>query len=177
MVVKNWTLDKAHSAMEFSARHMMISTVKGRFEDFDGEITGDADDFSTMSARISIVSRSIATANEDRDKHLRSDDLFASEAYPNITFQTKNVALNGEDLEVLGDLTIRGVTKEVTLKGEFGGKLRDPYGNDRFGFTLTGSINRQDFGVKWNMVLEGGGLMVGDKINLSISVEAFSAAS
>lgn len=177
MVVKNWTLDKAHSAMEFSARHMMISTVKGHFEEFDGEINGDADDFSTMSATINIVSKSISTANEDRDKHLRSDDLFASETHPNITFKSKKVTLDGEDLEVVGDLTIRGVTKEVALKGEFGGKLRDPYGNDRFGFTLNGTINRQDFGVKWNMILEGGGLMVGDKINLSVSVEAFSPAN
>lgn len=177
MTTKDWTLDKAHSTMEFSARHMMISTVKGHFREFDGKITGDADDFSTMSATIDIVSNSIDTANEDRDKHLRSDDLFASQEHPNISFKSRSVALNGEDLVVVGDLTIRGITKEVTLKGEFGGKLRDPYGNDRLGFTLNGSINRQDFGVKWNMVLEGGGLMVGDRINLNISVEAFSSAN
>lgn len=177
MAVKNWTLDKAHSAMEFSVRHMMISTVKGHFEEFDGQITGDADDFSTMAGEFTLVSKSINTANEDRDKHLRSDDLFASEAHPNIVFKTKKVSLNGEDLEIVGDLTIRDVTKEVTFKGEFGGKLRDPYGNDRFGLTASATINRQDFGVKWNMVLEGGGLMVGDKVNLSISIEAFSPAN
>lgn len=177
MTIKNWTLDKAHSAMEFSVRHMMISTVKGHFEDFDASITGDADDFSTMAAELKINAGSITTGNADRDKHLRSDDLFSSEKHPAIVFKTKSVKLNGEDLEITGDLTIRDVTKEVTLNGEFGGQLRDPYGNNRFGLTATTSINRQDFGVKWNMVLEGGGLMVGDKVNLQVSLEAFSPAN
>lgn len=177
MVSRNWTLDKAHSAMEFSARHMMISTVKGNFSEFDGEITGDVDDFSTMNASISIDVKSINTGNTDRDNHLRSDDLFGSDEHPKITFKSKKVTLDGEDAEIVGDLTIRGITKEVTLKGDYGGTLKDPYGNLRFGLTATTSINRQDYGVKWNMVLEGGGLMVGDKVNLSISIEAFAPAN
>ena len=174
MAVKNWTIDKAHSAMEFSVKHMMISTVRGKFEDFDGEITGDADDFSTMKAKVVIKAKSIATGNQDRDNHLRSDDLFASEKFQDITFVTKKINAKGEDLEVVGDLTIRGTTKEATLKGEYSGVITDPYGNLRFGLTASTTINRQDFGVKWNMVLEGGGLMVGDKVNLSISMEAFA---
>ena len=174
MAVKNWTIDTAHSAMEFSVKHMMISTVRGKFEEFGGEITGDADDLSTMQAKIAIKAKSIATGNQDRDNHLRSDDLFASEKFQDITFVSKKVNVKGEDLEVAGDLTIRGITKEVTLKGEYSGKVNDPWGNERFGLTATTSINRQDFGVKWNMVLEGGGLMVGDKVNLSISLEAFA---
>ncbi len=174
MAVKNWTIDKAHSAMEFSVKHMMISTVRGKFEDFDGEISGDADNFNTMKAKLTIKAKSIATGNPDRDNHLRSDDLFASEKFQDITFVSKKVNSNGGDLEVVGDLTIRGITKEVTLKGENSGVITDPYGNLRFGLTASAAINRQDFGVKWNMVLEGGGLMVGDKVNLSISVEAFS---
>ncbi len=174
MAVKNWTIDKAHSAMEFSVKHMMISTVRGKFEDFDGEIIGDADDFSTMKAKVVVKAKSIATGNQDRDNHLRSDDLFASEKFQDITFVTKKINAKGEDLEVVGDLTIRGITKEVTLKGEHSGVITDPYGNLRFGLTASTTINRQDFGVKWNMVLEGGGLMVGDKVNLSISMEAFA---
>ena len=174
MAVKNWTIDKAHSAMEFSVKHMMISTVRGKFEDFDGEITGDPENFNSMSAKINLKAKSIATGNEDRDNHLRSDDLFASTAHPEITFVSRKVNANGEDLEVVGDLTIRGTTKEVTLKGEYSGMVNDPWGNQRFGLTASTSINRQDYGVKWNMVLEGGGLMVGDKVNLSISLEAFA---
>ncbi len=174
MAVKNWTIDKAHSAMEFSVKHMMISTVRGKFEDFDGEIIGDADDFSTMKAKVVVKAKSIATGNQDRDNHLRSDDLFASEKFQDITFVTKKINAKGEDLEVVGDLTIRGITKEATLKGEHSGVITDPYGNLRFGLTASTTINRQDFGVKWNMVLEGGGLMVGDKVNLSISMEAFA---
>ncbi len=176
MTEKTWVLDKAHSAMEFSVKHMMISTVRGHFEDFDGEINGDLDNFSSMNAKISINASSINTANADRDKHLRSDDLFSSEKHPKIVFQSKKVSLNGEDVEIVGDLTIRDITKEVVLKGEFGGKLIDPYGNQRFGLTAATSINRQDFGVKWNMVLEGGGLMVGDKVNLNIALEAYAPA-
>ncbi len=176
MSEKTWTLDKAHSAMEFSVKHMMISTVRGHFEDFDGEIHGDVDNFPSMSAKISINASSINTANADRDKHLRSDDLFSSEKHPMMVFQSKKVAQNGEELEITGDLTIRDVTKEVVLKGEFGGKLIDPYGNERFGLTAATSINRQDFGVKWNMVLEGGGLMVGDKVTLNIALEAYAPA-
>lgn len=177
MAGKTWQLDKAHSAMEFSVKHMMISTVRGHFDDFDAEINGDVNDLSTMSAKVTINAGSISTANEDRDKHLRSDDLFSSEKHPKIVFQSKKVALNGEDVEIVGDLTIRDVTREVVLQGEFGGKLIDPYGNERFGLTATTTINRQDFGVKWNMILEGGGLMVGDKVNLSVALEAFAPAN
>ncbi len=174
MAVKNWTIDTAHSAMEFSVKHMMISTVKGKFEEFGGEITGDADDLSTMNAKIAIKANSITTGNQDRDNHLKSDDLFASEEYQDITFVSKKVNVDGEDLDVVGDLTIRGTTKEVALKGEYSGPVNDPWGNQRFGLTASTSINRQDYGVKWNMVLEGGGLMVGDKVNLSINLEAFA---
>lgn len=163
--------------MEFSVKHMMISTVRGHFEDFDAEIKGDIDDISTMGAKVTIDASSINTANEDRDKHLRSDDLFSSEKHPHIVFQSKKASLNGDDVEILGDLTIRDVTKEVLLKGEYGGKIKDPYGNERFGLTASTTINRQDFGVKWNMILEGGGLMVGDKVTLNVALEAFAPTS
>lgn len=174
MTVKNWQLDKAHSALEFSVKHMMISTVKGHFQDFDADIKGDLEDLSTMSAKVHIDAASINTANEDRDKHLKSDDLFSSDKHPSITFQSRKTTINGEELEIVGDLTIRDVTKEVSFKGEFGGKLIDPYGNERFGLTAATVINRQDFGIKWNMILEGGGLMVGDRVTLNVALEAFS---
>ncbi len=177
MTEKTWQLDKAHSSMEFSVKHMMISTVRGHFEDFDAEIKGDINDISTMGAKVTIDASSIKTANEDRDKHLRSDDLFSSEKHPHIVFQSKKVSLNGEEVEILGDLTIRDSTKEVLLKGDYGGKIMDPYGNERFGLTASTTINRQDFGVKWNMVLEGGGLMVGDKVTLNVALEAFAPAN
>lgn len=177
MTEKTWVLDKAHSSMEFSVRHMMISTVRGHFDEFDAVIKGDADDFSTMSANVNIEAVSINTGNEDRDNHLRSDDLFSSEKYKKISFSSKKISLKGEDLEIVGDLTIRDVTKEIKLNGEFGGKIKDPYGNERFGLTASTSINRQDFGIKWNMILEGGGLMVGDKVTLNIALEAFSPAN
>ncbi len=163
--------------MEFSVKHMMISTVRGHFGDFDAEIKGDIDNISSMQAKVTIDASSIDTSNQDRDKHLRSDDLFSSEKHPNIVFQSKKVSVNGEDLEITGDLTIRDVTKEVVLKGDFGGKIVDPYGNERFGLTASTTVNRQDFGVKWNMILEGGGLMIGDKVTLNIAIEAFVPAS
>lgn len=174
MTEKKWTIDKQHSAMEFSVRHMMISSVKGKFDDFDGVIEGDVDNPSTMQATVRVRSNSINTGDNDRDSHLKSDDLFAGNDYPEIMFKSKKTNLNGEELEILGDITIRGVTKEISLKGEFGGKVKDPYGNERFGLTATGTLNRQDFGVKWNMLLEGGGVMVGDRVNLQVSLEAFA---
>lgn len=177
MAEKTWQLDKAHSTMEFNVRHMMISTVRGHFEDFDADIKGDIDNVSSMNAKVTIDASSVNTANSDRDKHLKSDDLFSSGKHPQIVFQSKKTSVKGEDLEIVGDLTIRDVTKEVTLKGEYGGKILDPYGNERFGLTASTTINRQDFGMKWNMILEGGGLMVGDKVTLNVALEAFAPAN
>ncbi len=168
-----WVVDKAHSSIEFSIRHMMISTVRGKFTDFDAEISGNPADFSTMHARFTIKVASISTGNSDRDNHLRSDEIMAIKEYPEIVFATKSIKGNGEDVEITGDLTIKGITKQVVFKGEYGGEIKDPYGNQRFGLTATTSINRADFGVKWNMVLEGGGLMLGEKANLFLQLEAF----
>lgn len=171
-----WIIDKVHSSVEFSIRHMMISTVRGRFTDYDAEITGNPDDLKTMKARFVIKVASIDTGEPDRDKHLRSDEILAMTKFPTITFVTRNISGNQDDLNISGDLTIKGITKQVTFKGEYGGKLKDPYGNIRFGLTASASINRSDFEVKWNMVLEGGGLMLGDKVNLHLQLEAFAPA-
>lgn len=174
---RKWTIDNAHSSMEFSIKHMMISNVKGKFDSYEGEITGDGDDIGSMKAHVSIEVKSINTGNNDRDNHLRSDEIFASVKYPIIEFRSKKIELSGDELDITGDLTIRGITKEITLSGEYGGKIKDPFGNDRFGLSVSTSIKRSDFGLKWNMVLEGGGLMLGEKVTLLIQLEAFSPSN
>ncbi|MCL5793767.1 MAG: YceI family protein [Candidatus Thermoplasmatota archaeon] len=168
-----WIVDKAHSGIEFSIRHMMISTVRGKFKDFDTEITGNPDDFDTVKGRFRISVASIDTGNPDRDNHLRSDEILAMKEFPDIVYTVKKVTGAGEEIEIIGDLTIRGVTREVVFKGEYGGMIKDPYGNQRFGLTASSTINRGDFGVKWNMVLEGGGFLLGEKANLYLQLEAF----
>ncbi len=174
MEEQKWTVDKVHSSIEFSIRHMMISTVRGKFTDYDAEITGNPDDLKSMKAKFVIKVTSINTGEPDRDNHLRSDDIMAMSKYPTITFVTKKISGTPDDLTITGDLTIKGITKEVTFKGEYGGKLKDPYGNQRFGLTASAAINRSDFNVKWNMVLEGGGVMLGEKVNLFLQLEAFA---
>ena len=174
---RKWTIDNAHSSMEFSIKHMMISNVRGKFDSYEAEITGDGDDIQSMKAHVSIDVKSINTGNNDRDNHLRSDEIFASVKYPKIEFQTKKIELSGDELDITGDLTIKGITKEITLMGEYGGKIKDPFGNDRFGLSVSTSIKRSDFDLKWNMVLEGGGLMLGEKVTLLIQLEAFSPSS
>jgi polyisoprenoid-binding protein YceI len=174
---KTWLVDKVHSSVEFSIRHMMISTVRGKFKEFDAEISGNPDDFSSLKAHFIIKVASIDTGTPDRDNHLRSDEILAMGKYPTVEYTLKKVNGSADDLRITGDLRIKGITKEVVFKGEYGGKIKDPYGNDRFGLTASATINRTDFGVKWNMVLEGGGVMLGDKVNLYLQLEAYSPAA
>ncbi|WP_437918528.1 YceI family protein [Sphingobacterium sp. LRF_L2] len=167
-----WNLDKAHSEIEFKVRHMMISSVKGFFQDFNISMSGDPDDLSTASVRIAIVSASIHTKNEQRDQHLRSEDFFNSTQYPEITFDS-TIVKGGNDgnYEVIGNLTIRNVTKAVTFKIEVGGKAKDPWGNEKIGFSFAGSVNREDFGLTWNAALETGGVMVGDEVKITGDIQ------
>jgi polyisoprenoid-binding protein YceI len=165
-------LDQAHSRIGFSARHMMVSKVRGHFGDFTGSIT-IADEPLDSTAEATIKTASIDTGSADRDKHLTSPDFLDVEKFPEITFRTIRVtARNGSDLTVLGDLTIKDVTKEVELDLELEGVGMSPWGKQVLGFSMTAEINREDFGITWNVGLETGGVLVGKTVKLEIEGEA-----
>ena len=167
-----WTVDPAHTNVGFSVRHMGLSTVRGRFTNFDGGVEGDPSDVSTANARLEIDTASIDTGNEGRDEHLRSPDFFDVERFPKMMFVTKSITPKGGDrYRVVGDLTIKDVSREIELEYEHAGEGVDPYGNRRLGGTLTGTIKRSDWGLTWNVALETGGWLVGDKIKLEIDVQ------
>jgi polyisoprenoid-binding protein YceI len=175
--VSTWNIDASHSIAEFAVKHMMVSTVKGRFGTLEGAIEADEADPLSASVRASIDVASITTNEPQRDAHLRSDDFFNAEKFPRITFASKRVErVDDENYRVVGDLTIRDVTREVVLDTEFEGQVRDPYGNQRSGFTATTQINRSDFGISFNGVLETGGLIVSDKVKITLHIEAVRAA-
>jgi polyisoprenoid-binding protein YceI len=165
-------LDQAHSRLGFSARHMMVSKVRGHFGDFTGSITIAAEPLES-TAEATIKTASIDTGSADRDKHLTSGDFLDVETYPEITFRTIRVtARDGSDLTVLGDLTIKDVTKEVELNLELEGVGMSPWGKQVLGFSMTAEINREDFGITWNVGLETGGVLVGKTVKLEIEGEA-----
>jgi polyisoprenoid-binding protein YceI len=166
-------LDLAHTRIGFSARHAMVSKVRGQFNQFDGSVYLDGDHPANSHVELTIQADSIDTRNPDRDNHLRSNDFLAMKEYPEITFRSTQVEkLDDEHYRVRGDLTIRGVTKPVTVDFEFSGTVVDPWGNVRVGFEGGTAINRKDWGVSWNAALDGGGVMVSDKVNLEFEVEA-----
>ena len=174
-----WELDPAHTTVEFSAKHMMITTVKGRFSDVSGTIEADEAHPDRSTAEVSIDAASIDTRNEQRDAHLRSPDFLDVDNNPVIAFRSKRVkgaaGKAGDEFEVVGDLTIHGSTKEVTLDATYEGKIRDLEGKERAGFSATTKIDRRDFGLVWNQTLEAGGLLVGNEIAISIEAEAMEA--
>jgi len=162
-----WAIDPAHSEIGFKVKHMMISTVSGQFEKFDASAETEGDNFATASVEVKMDIDSISTKNSDRDAHLKSDDFFNAEKYPQMTFVSKS--FDGEKLT--GDLTIRDISKEVELDVEFNGIAVDPYGQTKAGFELTGEINRKEFGLKWDAVTEAGNIVVSDKVKLVIGVQ------
>ncbi|HET7550116.1 MAG TPA: YceI family protein [Gemmatimonadaceae bacterium] len=174
-----WKLDPAHTTVEFSAKHMMITTVKGSFSDVSGTIEADEAHPDSSSAEASIDAASIDTRSEQRDAHLRSADFLDVENNPVISFRSKQVrgaaGKAGDSFQVTGDLTIRGVTREVTLDTTYEGKIRDMEGKERAGFSATTTIDRRDFGLVWNQALETGGLLVGNEITITIEAEAVEA--
>ena len=171
--ISQWNLDGAHSQVDFAVRHMMISTVKGTFEKISGTLTGEPTDLENAKVDIRIDTGSVSTRDQQRDGHLKSPDFFYVEKYPEMKFVSKKIKKKGkEDFEIAGDLTIRDVTKEVTLTGTLEGPVKDPYGFDRFGVSAEGSIDRSQWGLKWNSVMETGGVMVGDKVKISVNIEA-----
>lgn len=170
MATTKWVLDPAHSEITFRVRHMMISNVRGAFTKFDASIDGE--DFTESTIRAKIDANSLTTNADDRDTHLRSADFFEVEKHPEITFVSTSMEKVGEnEYKLIGDLTIKGSTKKVTLNIEFGGYMTDPYGNEKAGFSIEGKINRKDFGLNWNGVLEAGGVMVGDEVRINADVQ------
>jgi polyisoprenoid-binding protein YceI len=170
-----WTIDPSHSEVGFSVRHLAVSKVKGQFESFDGTLTIAADPLqSTVEASIDLSS--ITTRDAQRDEHLRSGDFFNVDASPKMTFRSTAVTPSGSDYKLVGDLTIKDVTKPVELELEFNGISPDPWGGTRSGFSATGEINRKDFGIDFNIPLDGGGFVIGDKIKLFLEVEAILQA-
>jgi|SRR5690606_11321054 len=162
-----WKVDPTHTDVGFKVRHMMISTVSGSFTDFDARIESDNDQFTNADFFFSAKIDSINTKNTDRDNHLKSADFFDAENYPEMTF--KSTSYDGEEL--IGDLTIRGTTKEVKLDVEFNGIAVDPYGQTKAGFEISGSINRKDFNLNWNAVTEAGSIVVSDKVRLVVDLQ------
>lgn len=169
-----WKIDPTHSEVQFKVKHLVISTVTGSFGSYEGSIETDAEgeDFKNAKARFAADIDSISTNNEDRDKHLKSDDFFNAEKYPQLTFESTNFEKTGDQsYKMTGDLSIRDVTKEVELDVIHGGTVDDPYGNTKAGFEISGSINRKEFGLKWDAVTEAGNVVVGDKIKLQLNVQ------
>jgi polyisoprenoid-binding protein YceI len=172
-----WTLDPAHTLVEFAAKHLMITTVKGRFADVSGTITMNEADPASSSVQAVIKAASIDTRTGQRDTHLKSADFLEVEKYPEITFASTKVEPAGEDrLRITGDLTIHGVTKSVVLEVTDEGRSKDPWGGIRAGFSATTRIDRRDFGLTWNQALETGGVMVSNEIRITIEAEATKAA-
>jgi len=172
-----WNLDPAHSAAEFKVKHMMISSVKGRFAGIQGSLTLNEADVTNSRVEASLDAASIDTNETQRDAHLRSADFFDTEKFPTLSFQSTRVARNGDgELAVTGDLNIHGVSRSVVFAVEGpSAPLKDPYGNIRVGLAATAKINRKDFGLTWNAALETGGILVGDEVTITLDVQFVKA--
>jgi polyisoprenoid-binding protein YceI len=178
MTLETWNIDPSHSGIGFSVRHMVIARVRGRFGQWSGVIDLDESDLSRSSVKVRIDAASIDTKEPRRDEHLRSADFFDVANHPELVFESRRVVDLGEgDLRVIGELTIRGITREVELEGRFAGRARDPWGGERVAFEATTTINRKDFGLGWNQVLETGGVLVGEKVEIALEVQAVQAAA
>jgi polyisoprenoid-binding protein YceI len=167
-----WNIDPTHSEIQFKVKHLVISTVTGHFREFEGTVETEEDNFETSVIKFSANTASVDTNQPQRDEHLRSADFFDAEKYPKLTFKSTEVTRTGEDTYTIkGDLTIKGETKPVELKAEYGGSMTDFYGNYKSGFEVSGKINRKDFGLTWGAVTEAGGVVVGDEVKLALNVQ------
>lgn len=166
-----WVLDPMHSEVQFKVKHLVISTVTGSFRSFEGSIETTSEDFSGAEISFSLDVSSIDTTQEARDGHLKSAEFFDAEQFPKISFKSTSFTKNGDDYKLAGDLTIKGITKPVTLDAEFGGTAVDFYGNTKAGFEVTGKINRKEFGLTWDGVTEAGSIVVGEDIKLTINAQ------
>ncbi|MCU7496966.1 MAG: YceI family protein [Ignavibacteria bacterium] len=171
-IVGNWAIDKSHTRIQFSARHMVISEVQGVFREYDLKMKVNGENFTDSSIEFKINPASIDTGVADRDAHLRSEDFFGAENFKEIRFVSRSIEKADEEkYRMRGDLTIRDVTKTIDLDVTYGGQIMDPYGNLRAGFNVTGTINRFDYGLKWNALIETGGAVVGKNIKINCDVE------
>lgn len=166
-----WQIDAVHSELSFRIRHL-VGKVRGTFQQWSGTITADPAALDKGSVSVTIKSASVFTDNPDRDKHLKSPDFFSVEQFPELTFVSKSVSVKGDKVTLSGDLTIRGTTKPVTLTGTYNGITKDPWGKERIGFDVGTTINRKDFGLMWNKALDQGGVMLGDDVQIGITLEA-----
>ncbi len=167
-----WAIDASHSEINFKVKHLVISTVTGKFNSFDASMETDGDNFEDAEIRFEADINSIDTNNEDRDKHLKSDDFFNASEHPKLIFESRSFKSSGEgEYKLIGDLTIRGNTKTVELSVTYGGTVQDPYGQTKAGFEVSGSINRKEYGLKWNAITEAGNMVVSDEVKLVLSVQ------
>lgn len=170
--ITTWAIDPTHSEVLFKVKHLVISTVTGKFEKFDGHIQWDGEDLEQAEAAFSAEIDSIDTGVADRDGHLKSDDFFNASSYPVLSFKSSSIKSKGDDTYVMiGDLTIRDVTKQVELEIVYGGNVTDPYGQHKAGFEISGKINRKDFGLKWSAVTEAGSVVVSDTVTLALNIQ------
>ena len=170
-----WDVDPDHSTIEFRVTHMVVSKTTGRFMDYAGFIDMDAEAGTVKAIEATIKTGSVNTNHEKRDAHLRNADFFDVEHYPTMTFKLKRYKKTAEGYTAAGDLTLRGVTKEITLVGHYNGTTKDPMGNTRAGFNAEGKLNRKDFGMVWNKTLDSGGLVVGDEVQIRLDIECIKA--
>ena len=166
-----WKIDAAHSTVEFAVKHMMFTTVKGRFTDVTGTVEFDEADPTDGRADITIAAASIDTREAQRDAHLKSADFFDVQQYPTLTFRSTKIEGTAKRFALTGDLTIRGVTRPVTLDVTYEGTGKDPWGVERFGYAATGKVNRKDFGLTWNAALETGGVLVADDVKITLDLQ------
>ena len=170
MSTTKWIIDPTHSEVAFKVKHLVISTVTGYFRKFEGNAESTSDDFSGATVAFSLAVDSIDTNQSDRDQHLKSADFFDTANFPTISFAGKLVNQGG-DYQLVGDLTLKGITKEVTLEVTYGGTVGDPYGQTKAGFEIEGKINRKDFGLTWSAITEAGSVVVSDQVRLQFSVQ------
>jgi polyisoprenoid-binding protein YceI len=175
-IVTSWKIDPTHTTVEFSAKHMMFTTVKGRFADVEGTISVPGPSLADASVVATMKAASIDTRVEQRDQHLRSADFLDVENFPDVSFKSTKLEGTKEKFTMTGDLTIRGTTKPVTLDVTFEGTGTDPWGNERMGFSASGKIDRRDFGLVWNQALEAGGILVGNDIKIQIDAQILHGA-
>lgn len=165
-----WTIDKSHSSVGFTVTHLVISEVEGQFNDFDAKVVSTSDDFAGSTVEFTAKAASIDTDNEQRDNHLKSDDFFSAEKYPDVKFNG-NIVKNGAKYQLVGKFTMRDVTKDVTFDVKYNGTIKDPWGNIKSGFKITGTVNRKEYGLKWGALTEAGGAVVSDEVDIQVNVE------
>ncbi|NBD26841.1 YceI family protein [Paenibacillus glycinis] len=176
MSTSKWQVDVAHSSVDFTIKHMMIAKVKGAFHEFSAEIEADPSDLTTANIQFNVVLNSIDTRNADRDNHLRTGDFFDIEHYPTLSFQSTSIRRTGDgEYDVTGDLHLHGLTRPETFHVAYEGSGKDPWGNEKVGFSAKGAISRSSYGLTYNAVLETGGVLIGDDVKFTIELEAVKA--